>query len=67
MTSTTSARPSVPPTPSPARPPSAWRAPQLSMRWWPVWQRNLLVWKKLAIPSLVGNIAEPRLWLVAFG
>jgi lipooligosaccharide transport system permease protein len=46
---------------------SIWRAPQLSMRWWPVFQRNLLVWKKLAIPSLVGNIAEPLMWLVAFG
>ena len=53
--------------PAATRPPSAWRAPQLSMRWWPVWQRNLLVWKKLAIPSLVGNIAEPLMWLVAFG
>ena len=48
-------------------PPSHWRAPQLSGRWWPVWQRNLLVWKKLAIPSLVGNIAEPLMWLLAFG
>ncbi len=37
------------------------------MRWWPVFQRNLLVWRKLAIPSLVGNIAEPLMWLVAFG
>jgi lipooligosaccharide transport system permease protein len=37
------------------------------MRWWPVFQRNWLVWKKLAIPSLVGNIAEPLMWLVAFG
>ncbi len=37
------------------------------MRWWPVFQRNLLVWQKLAIPSLVGNIAEPLMWLVAFG
>jgi lipooligosaccharide transport system permease protein len=37
------------------------------MRWWPVFQRNLLVWRKLAIPSLVGNIAEPLIWLVAFG
>ncbi len=41
--------------------------PRLSMRWWPVFLRNLLVWKKLAIPSLVGNIAEPLMWLVAFG
>ncbi|MDD2925588.1 ABC transporter permease [Rhodoferax sp.] len=47
--------------------PSVWRAPELSMRWWPVFLRNLLVWRKLALPSLVGNIAEPLMWLVAFG
>jgi len=46
---------------------SPWRAPQLSLRFWPVFLRNLLVWRKLAIPSLVGNIAEPLMWLVAFG
>ena len=43
------------------------RFPDLSLRWWPVFLRNLLVWRKLAIPSLVGNIAEPLMWLVAFG
>ena len=48
-------------------PPSVWRPPSLSVRWWPVFMRNLLVWRKLAIPSLVGNIAEPLMWLVAFG
>jgi len=46
---------------------SPWRAPQLSLRFWPVFLRNLLVWRKLALPSLVGNIAEPLMWLVAFG
>ena len=46
---------------------SIWALPQLSMRWWPVFLRNLLVWRKLAIPSLVANIAEPLMWLVAFG
>jgi lipooligosaccharide transport system permease protein len=46
---------------------SVWRFPDLSLRWWPVFLRNLLVWRKLAIPSLVGNIAEPLMWLVAFG
>ncbi|MDD2546342.1 MAG: ABC transporter permease [Burkholderiaceae bacterium] len=56
----------LPPRPSPA-PASVWRAPALSARWWPVFLRNLLVWRKLAIPSLVGNIAEPLMWLVAFG
>ena len=60
------------PAPSPAptgapQQPSAWRAPRLSARCWPVFLRNLLVWRKLAIPSLVGNIAEPLMWLVAFG
>jgi lipooligosaccharide transport system permease protein len=47
--------------------PSVWRAPELSLRFWPVFMRNLLVWRKLATPSLVGNIAEPLMWLVAFG
>ena len=51
----------------PPVPPSIWRAPRLSSRFWPVFLRNLLVWRKLAIPSLVGNIAEPLMWLVAFG
>ncbi len=46
---------------------SIWSAPDLSARWWPVFMRNLLVWRKLAIPSLLGNIAEPLMWLVAFG
>jgi lipooligosaccharide transport system permease protein len=50
-----------------AQAPSLWRAPDLSFNWWPVFLRNLLVWRKLAIPSLVGNIAEPLMWLVAFG
>lgn len=44
-----------------------WSAPSLSWRWWPVFRRNLLVWRKLAVPSLIGNIAEPLIWLVAFG
>jgi len=47
--------------------PSVWRAPAVTLRFWPVFLRNLLVWRKLAIPSLVGNIAEPLMWLVAFG
>ncbi len=55
------------PAPAVTPAPGIWRSPSLSGRWWPVWQRNLLVWKKLAIPSLVGNIAEPLMWLLAFG
>ena len=46
---------------------SIWAAPRISLRWLPVFRRNFLVWRKLAIPSLVGNIAEPLITLVAFG
>ena len=53
------------PTRSPTQ--SIWRPPAITRRFWPVFLRNLLVWRKLAIPSLVGNIAEPLMWLVAFG
>ena len=46
---------------------SAYAAPRLTSRFWPVVMRNLLVWKKLAGPSVLGNIAEPLITLVAFG
>ena len=46
---------------------SVWAAPRLSMRWWPVFLRNLLVWRKLAIASVLGNIADPLLYMLALG
>jgi lipooligosaccharide transport system permease protein len=46
---------------------SPYAAPRLSWRFWPVLRRNWLVWKKLAGPSVLGNIAEPLITLVAFG
>lgn len=36
-------------------------------RFFPIWRRNFLVWKKLAVPSLIGNVAEPLMTLLAFG
>ena len=41
--------------------------PRLSWRFTAVLWRNFLVWRKLAVPSLIGNIAEPLIILVAFG
>jgi lipooligosaccharide transport system permease protein len=41
--------------------------PSLSLRFIPVWRRNLLVWRKLAVASVIGNIAEPMITLLAFG
>jgi len=46
---------------------SFYAAPSITPRFWPVVMRNLLVWKKLAVPSVLGNIAEPLITLVAFG
>jgi lipooligosaccharide transport system permease protein len=43
------------------------RPPEFSLRWIHVWRRNLLVWKKLAIASVLGNIADPLLYMLALG
>ena len=41
--------------------------PRLSLRAFAVWRRNFLVWKKLAIPSLLGNLADPMIYLFGLG
>ena len=46
---------------------SVLRPPLLSLRFIPVWRRNLLVWRKLAIASVLGNIADPLLYMLALG
>lgn len=40
---------------------------QPSFRFLHVWRRNLLVWRKLAIPSILGNLADPLLYMVGLG
>jgi len=37
------------------------------MNFFPVWQRNFLVWKKLALPSVLGNLADPLLYMLGLG
>ncbi len=44
-----------------------YQLPQFSMRFMPIWQRNFLVWKKLALASVLGNVADPLITLIAFG
>lgn len=41
--------------------------PRPSLRFVSVWRRNLRVWRKLMMPSLLGNFGEPVLYLLAFG
>ncbi|WP_422584698.1 ABC transporter permease [Polaromonas sp.] len=67
MTDATTSAPQPAPAPAQVSPPALFRPPQISWRWLPVFRRNLLAWRKLAVPSLVGNIAEPLITLVAFG
>ncbi len=41
--------------------------PTPSLRFAPVWRRNVLVWRKLAFASVLGNIADPLLYMLALG
>lgn len=43
------------------------RPPQLSLRFLPVWRRNFLVWRKLTVPSMLGNLADPLIYMLGFG
>ena len=38
-----------------------------SFGWFPVWQRNFLVWRKLALPSILGNLADPLIYMLGLG
>ncbi|MDO9226425.1 MAG: ABC transporter permease [Pseudomonadota bacterium] len=39
----------------------------LPLNWFPVWHRNFLVWKKLIMPSLLGNLADPMFYMLGLG
>ena len=39
----------------------------INLRFLHVWRRNLLVWRKLAIPSMLGNLADPMLYMLGLG
>ncbi len=41
--------------------------PALSFRFFPIWQRHWLVWKKLAAPSILGHLADPVIYMLGLG
>ena len=43
------------------------RLPACSLRFVHIWRRNRLVWSKLAIPSMLGNLADPMLYMLGLG
>jgi lipooligosaccharide transport system permease protein len=43
------------------------RLPRTSLRFRHVWLRNRLVWRKLAVPSMLGNLADPMIYMLGLG
>src|SRR5260370_29030058 len=41
--------------------------PANAVNWMAVWRRNYLVWRKLAIASMFGNLADPMIYLFGLG
>jgi lipooligosaccharide transport system permease protein len=41
--------------------------PRPSFRFFPIWRRHLLVWKKVAATSIIGHIADPMIYLLGLG
>ncbi|MDD3352403.1 ABC transporter permease [Zoogloea sp.] len=46
---------------------NAFSPPCLTPRLFAVWRRNFLVWRKLALPSIVGNLADPVIYMLGLG
>ena len=47
--------------------PKLYVLPQLSMRFLPIWRRHALVWWKVAIPSILGHLADPLIYMLGLG
>ena len=41
--------------------------PQISMRFYPIWQRHFLVWQKVAVTSILGHLADPLIYMLGLG
>lgn len=41
--------------------------PQFSLRFVPIWRRHMLVWWKMAVPSILGHLADPLIYMLGLG
>jgi len=41
--------------------------PRISFRFFPIWRRHMLVWRKVAATSIIGHIADPMIYLLGLG
>ena len=48
-------------------PPHFFALPRPGCQWLPVWRRNFLVWRKLALSSILGNLADPLIYMLGLG
>ncbi len=46
---------------------SHYALPNLSLRFYPIWRRNWLVWKKVAAASILGHLADPVIYMLGLG
>lgn len=42
-------------------------APKLSLRFFPIWRRHWLVWRKVAAASIMGHLADPVIYMLGLG
>ncbi|MBI4742657.1 MAG: ABC transporter permease [Betaproteobacteria bacterium] len=47
--------------------PAFFALPRPGLRWLPIWRRNFLVWRKMAAPSILGNLADPLIYMFGLG
>ena len=41
--------------------------PKFSLRFFPIWRRHWLVWKKIAASSIMGHLADPVIYMLGLG
>jgi lipooligosaccharide transport system permease protein len=46
---------------------SYYALPQFSWRFFPIWRRHWLVWKKIAAASIMGHLADPVIYMLGLG
>lgn len=41
--------------------------PKFSLRFFPIWRRHWLVWRKVAVPAILGHLADPVIYMLGLG
>lgn len=41
--------------------------PRMTLRFFPIWRRHWLVWRKVAVPAILGHLADPVIYMLGLG